>query len=142
MKYLAAKSTATSAAPQERLTAARRVTVAEFLNLAAAPIELVPAPGPGKLIVPIALIASGEGGAGYNGNPNICYGGNPALGPIFAGFSSAFGYEAPFLAISGSDNALRDAAENAALVLVADPGPVTDGDYDIEIRIEYEIVTL
>lgn len=142
MKFLAAKSTATSAAPQERMTSVRRVTVAEWLSLVANPVVLIPAPGPGKLIVPISLIASGEGGAGYSGNPTICYNGDPLFGP-FMSVSTAIGYGAPFLAVALGDGALRDAMENAPLVLTTTDGiELTDGDYDIDLRLEYQIVTL
>lgn len=144
MKFLASQAAraARGAAPREFLTASRRVTVAEMRAIGTNPIELVPAPGPGKLIVPLLLIASGAGGVGYNGNATLCYDGDQNLGPFMA-VSNVTGYGAPFLAIGTQDGALRDCKANAALVLTTDTGEdMTGGDYDVDLRLEYEIVTL
>lgn len=147
MKFLASRSSgaAKGGPPREFLTAVRRVTAAEMRSLGANPIELVPAPGPGKLIIPLLLIAAGAGGVGFDntdGNPTICYDGDPALGPVLS-VNSLTGYPAPFIAIASMDGNLRDAKANAPLVLTTDTGgEITGGGYDVDLRIEYEIVTL
>lgn len=143
-KFLEARAAAESLgrAPREYLTAKRHVTVAELLSLGANPIVLVPAPGPGKLIVPLLLIASGPGGAGYTGgSPTIAYDGDPNFGPVFA-IDSATGYAEEFLAIGTFPDGLRDAKANSPLVLSVNGGELVDGDYPIDLRLEYEIIEL
>jgi len=135
------------APPREYLTAARRVTVAEMLALDASPIVLVPAPGPGKVIVPTSAIARGEGGTPYNqgaGNLAIRFE-DPGLGGAFMVIDSIAGADAPFVKFIPSNAGIADLFEDQAVVLATDlpgGGELTEGDYEIEIRLEYQIVEL
>lgn len=127
--------------PREYSTGWIRVTAERMRSIVADPLELVPAPGPGKVVVPLSLMARGEGGEGFSGSPTICWDADPALGPILP-VDSITGYPAPFLAVGFPPDGLRDAKENAGLFLTVDGEEMTGGDYGVELRVEYSIVEL
>lgn len=142
MKYLQAKAgqQGKDNPPREYQTAIRRVTPAEMKSLGANPIRLVPDPGAGKMVVPILCIVSGSGGTPYIGQPNpvIIYAGD--TNSLFLNMNAIGGFVAPFREIMQPAEVI-DAKVNAGLMLGTDDvGELVDGDYPVDIRIEYEIV--
>ncbi len=135
-----------SGPPREYMTAIRTVTVAELLALDASPVELVPAPGEGKVAVPLSIIARGQGGTPYNqGNGNLAVRYRSAAEPTILIDNFALRTE-PFLLIAAAGNSgIVSLVENDGIVLATDApgsGELTDGDYEMEIRLEYQIVEL
>lgn len=147
MKFLASRSAkdAKGPPPREFLSASFTLTPARLKTLGANPLEMVPAPGVGAIIIPNLLIATGEGGVGYDssgGNLIICCGGDRLL-PVFPQMPNVVGYAAPFEVMYGPGEN-RDLKSNAGLVMTTDieGGELADGDYAITFRIEYEIIRL
>lgn len=145
--FLEVKAERRQDAARRFMTGWRLITVAQMLALDANPVELAPAPGVGKLAMPIRILARGEGGAGYdmsNGNLSVRHA--DGEGQMLTGFETVGGNGAPFIShfiAAQVDNII--AGENSALVLATDNpggGEITAGDYDIEVNLEYEIVEL
>lgn len=140
-------TSARGAAPREYLTARRTVTAAQLMAIDANPITLVPAPGPGKALIPISSIVSGAGGAPFdqaNGNLSIVYSGRHLSGSIFSSMPNVGGYPEPFHVLLTPPD-LTDVFENEGLVLSTDApgnGEIANVEYPIEITLEYEIVDL
>lgn len=114
-------------------------TVAQLFDLAANPIEIVPAPGAGLTILPVALIARGAGGIGYDFLPICAFDGDAGLGGCFD-TSAAFGFEAPFAWLMPLQPC--GLLEDAPILLGVNGLDATTGDYDIEFTVYYRIIPI
>lgn len=132
------------APPREYLSSSRHITSAQLLALiASAPkIELIPSPGPRKVIVPHMILIETEGGTPYTNPANnfIDFDADEATG-LFNALGSALESADPKV-LYGT---LADGATlypDAAIVMGHSFDPSVDGDFGITVRIEYEIIEL
>ncbi len=126
--------------PKEYLTEKIRLTSAQILAAETTPVVILPAPGPGKKIVPIRAIIDGEGGTPYvnTGNVFVDFESAPTNG-IFNGLASVLDSADPISVLSVVDGQ-ANLAENEALVFQGTGLGTTTGDFDVTIQIEYEII--
>lgn len=141
-RFLAAKAVTEKSHPSpiERLTKAVHVTVAQMKNISTSPITLVPAPGPGFALLLLRVIISGPGGVGFNfgAEVGVVYEGGSEV--LETTVQSATGYATPFriAGLPASDG--REFLENRAFILKASGDDATEGDYPIDIVLEYKVI--
>lgn len=130
-------------------TARRTLTNAEVLALNATPIQLVAAPGAGKVLVPLRFQAYKAAGTAYTAGAGedlaiIHTGGSALMAIDSAGFLDAATDEwrLAYRLHANPETTDFQAAENLALEATILVGEVTGGTSDIVVDLEYEIFDL
>lgn len=125
------------------------VGTADVLTLNATPFELVPAPGAGKLILPIAILTTMDyNSVAYATNTTLRFGWDGAS----AGTAVLYGTQASiinqttdmiawFLPTSGSVASLTTAVDKNFCVSVSTGNP-TAGNSDLDLYVVYALITL
>lgn len=129
-----------------------KIATASVLTLNSVPIQIVPAPGSGMLVVPTMMIASlVYGTATYATNAS---GATLKYGTAGAGTSTGFTLSQAFLQSSTGTNVqvVNQASSatylpattdyNVPLTLIAATSDPTTGDSDLYVRVYFKVVTL
>lgn len=129
-----------------------KITTAQMLALNGSPIQIVPAPGAGKVIVPTMMIASlVYGSATYSCNAS---GASLKYGSAGAGTSTGFTLSQAFIQSASGTNVQVVNQSSAAtylpattdynvpLTLIAATSDPTTGDSDMYVRVYFRIVTV
>lgn len=128
-----------------------KITTAQVLAMNTTPIQIVPAPGVGKILIPTVLVASMV----YNSATYSTNSGGAALkyGTAGAGSSPGIVITQAFLQASSGTNLIvvRGAATaylpattdyNVPLTLIAVSSDPTTGDSDLYVRVYFQILTV
>lgn len=129
-----------------------KIATASMLTLNGTPIQVVPAPGAGKLLVPTMMIATMVyGTATYACNAS---GVSLRYGTAGAGTSTGFTLSQAFIqAASGSNTQIVNQSSaatylpastdwNSELTLIAATSDPTTGDSDLYVRVYFRVVTV
>lgn len=129
-----------------------QITTAQMLALNGSPIQIVPAPGAGLLLVPIRMV----GTLVYNSATYACNSAGASLryGTAGAGTSTGFTFSQAFIqAASGTNCQVVNQSSaatylpattdyNVPLTLIAATSDPTTGDSDLFVRVYYEVMTV
>lgn len=123
------------------------ISSAEILDIEDTPIELVPAPGPNKVIVHSALFFFLDAGTAYSGSHEFV--------PFYDGLDPG-SFEGVSIALTGTTDLAyawplnigdvsglhRDECEDKALMLGVNTSEVTDGTGTLKVTVTYSIAEL
>lgn len=129
-----------------------KIPTASVLTLNGTPIQIVPAPGAGLLLVPTMMVATlVYGSATYSTNAS---GASLKYGTAGAGTAPGLALTQAFLQSSSGTNIAvvrasatqylpsNSADVNAPLTLIAATSDPTTGDSDLYVRVYYEVITV
>lgn len=124
------------------------ITSAQLLALNATPVTIIPAQGANTIIVPQTIIAQHAGGTAYAGiaageDIQLKYtnGSGAAASPILeiTGFLDQTTAQRRLV---GNDGATITPVVNAAIVAHMLAGEITTGNFALDIRVFYDVVTI
>lgn len=145
---------------QAVLSASVVLTSAQILGLAVTPVPLVPAPGVGKIAIPLQVIASLRfGTVAYQAGGEIVlitHGDTPENGQVFIAIQNSTLVNAAVSSLGGGNQyelfggsgslpevgTVASLLENAALDLFADQGAFTTGDGTLAVTCLYSVLDI
>lgn len=131
---------------QPVLTASVELTSADILSLASSPVEVVAAPGAGKMILPLGAVAAMHfGTVAYNGG-GIDVHPETDAGAYFVRLSNVFASTQDVVFTDGSQNAQNNEIpvtfDDAAFVVSCPSGNPTTGDGTCTVSVPYVVIDI